>query len=186
MTIDESFNSVIDRTLGGIMMHAQLYNYFNFLGLEGYAECQKYRYYDESNHYVKLCEYFVKHCNKIPAENKINNQSIVPADWKMHMRFDVDASIRKSSIKTGIEKWVQWERDTKAFFEQCYQNLINLNEIAVAEKIKECICHVDNELSKAEQKMIELKAIDFNISDIIMEQEEEGLKYKKKIKEIKL
>ena len=46
MTIDESVNIIVSQMLGGVMLHAQLSHFFNFLGLKGYAECQKYRYYE--------------------------------------------------------------------------------------------------------------------------------------------
>ena len=186
MTVNESFSAITDRMIGGVMLHGQLFNYFNFLGLKGYAECQKYHYYDENKHYVDLCNYYVTHYNKLIPDKKIENKSIIPTDWYMFTRFDVDPNIRKSSIKTGVETWVQWERETKLILEQHYQNLVNLNEIAIAEKISEVIKHVDEELSHAEEKLLFLKAIDYNISDIMTEQEEVCHHFKKKIKEIKL
>ena len=186
MTVDESFSTIIQRMLEGLMLHAQLCQYFNFLGLKGYSQCQKYHYYDESSHYMDLCDYYICHYNKIPNEKKFDNKNIIPSDWHMFTRFDVDPGIRKSSVKTGIEKWVQWEEETKAVFEQSYQNLINLNEIALAEKVKELIVHVDKELANAKKKMLTLKAMEYNISDIMLEQEEKEIKYKKKLKEVKL
>lgn len=186
MTVDESFGAIADRMIGGIMLHVQLFNYFNFLGLKGYAECQKYHYYDENKHYVELCDYYVNHHNKLIMEKEIENKSIIPDDWHMFSRFDVNTNIRKSSIKTGIEKWVKWERETKLLLEKHYQNLINLNEIAIAEKISEVIKHVDEELSQAEKKFLFLKAIDYDISDIMVEQDEVCQRFRKKIKEIKL
>lgn len=186
MTIDESFGAISDQMIGGIMLHMQLFNYFNFLGLKGYAECQKYHYYDENKHYVDFCDYYINHNNKLLVERKIENKSIIPNDWYMFTRFDVDPNIRKSAIRAGVEQWVKWERETKLMLEQHYQNLINLNEIAVAEKVRETIKHVDEELAHAEKKLLFLKAVDYNISDIMTEQEEVCQHFKKKIKEIKL
>lgn len=45
---------------------------------------------------------------------------------------------------------------------------------------------VDYELAEAEQFYITLSAIDFSIKDIMMEQDKEKKRYKKKIKEIEL
>ena len=186
MTVDESFAAISDRMIGGIMFHIQLFNYFNFLGLKGYAECHKYHYYDENKNYVDLCNYCVNHHNKLIAEKKIENKSIIPDDWYMFTRFNVDPNIRKTAVKTGIEQWVKWERETKSMLEQNYQNLINLNEIAIAEKISEIVKDVDEELAQAEKELLFLKAVDYNISDIITEQEEVCKHFKKKIKEIEL
>lgn len=186
MTIDESFATISDRMIGGIMFHIQLSNYFNFLGLKGYAECHKYHYYDENKHYVDLCDYYINHYNKLIAEKKIENKGIIPDDWYMFTRFNVDSNIRKTSIKTGIDQWVKWERETKAMLEQQYQNLINLNAIAMAKKVEEIIKDVDEELAHAEKKLLFLKAVDYNISDIMNEQEEVYKHFHKKIKEIEL
>lgn len=186
MTVDESFGVISDRMIGGIMLHMQLFNYFNFLGLKGYAECQKYHYYDENKHYVDLCNYYVNHHNKLIIEKKVESKNIIPEDWYMFTRFNVDPKVRQTAIKTGVDQWVKWERETKAMLEQHYQNLINLNEIAIAEKVSETIKHVDEELSHAEKKLLFLKAIEYNISDIMNEQEEVCHHFKKKIKEIEL
>lgn len=186
MTVDESFGAISDRMIGGIMLHMQLFNYFNFLGLKGYAECQKYRYYDENKSYVDLCDYYINHHNKLIVEKKIENKSIIPEDWYMFTRFNVDPNIRKTAIKTGVEQWVKWERGTKVMLEQHYQNLINLNEVAIAEKLGEMIKHVDDELAHAEKKLLFLKTVDYNISDIMNEQEEVYQHFKKKVKETKL
>lgn len=186
MTIDESISKIIGQLLEGVMLHAQLCHYFHFLGLKGYAECQKYHYYDESASYMDLCKYYICHCHKLVIENRVENKNIVPNDWYKFTQFDVDITIRKTSIKTGMEQWVKWERETKTMLQQHYQNLVNLNEIALAEKISEKIRHVDEELAKAEDTLLTLQAVDFNISDIMPEQDEMYDKYKKKIKEIKL
>jgi hypothetical protein len=52
----------------------------------------------------------------------------------------------------------------------------------VAELIKD----VDNELAEAEQAWIEKIILEYDIDDIVLQQEEIKKKYKKKIKEIKL
>jgi hypothetical protein len=186
MTIDESVNIIVSQMLGGVMLHAQLSHFFNFLGLKGYAECQKYRYYEESSSYMDLNDYYICHYNKFVSDDRVENQNVIPADWYNFTRFDVNEGIRKNAIKMGVEKWVQWEKETKAVLEQHYQNLIALGEIAIARKISDCIKHVDNELAKAQKVLLKLKAIDYNISDIMMEQEDLYKKYEKKIKEIEL
>ena len=65
-----------------------------------------------------------------------------------------------------------------------YQELISLNVISAALEVSKYIKDVDDELSEACQKHLELNAIDYNISDIIQEQNEYKKKYKKKLKEI--
>lgn len=46
-------------------------------------------------------------------------------------------------MKTGLEKYVHWERDTKSFLEDMYSQALSQGEAAIAIKIKEYIKSVD-------------------------------------------
>lgn len=184
MTIDEIFSALGEHMIEGLMVHSQLSDYFGFIGLDGYQECHKYHYFEENSNYKKLGNYYLHHYNKIITETPFKNPSVVPESWYQYTRHDVNSTTRKNAIQVGITKWVEWEQETKKLYEQLYQELINLNEIASAKEVCKYIEDVDKELAKACQKHIELAAIDFNIEDIIQEQEDYKKKYKKKLKEI--
>ena len=186
MTIDEIFSQLSEHMIEGLMIHSQLSDYFGFIGLDGYQICHKYHYFIENANYKKLGNYYLHHYNKLIMETPFKNPNIIPESWYQYTRFDVNATTRKNAIQVGIEHWVTWENDTKKLYEMLYRELIKLNEVAAAKELCEYIEDVDKELSEACQKHIELTAIDYNISDIIMEQEEYKKKYKKKLKEINL
>ena len=61
-----------------------------------------------------------------------------------------------------------------------------MNEIASAAEVNYYIEDVNEELVKAQQKYLELRMTDFNISDIVDEQQSLVKKYTKKMEEIKL
>jgi hypothetical protein len=114
MTIDESVNIIVSQMLGGVMLHAQLSHFFNFLGLKGYAECQKYRYYEESSSYMDLNDYYICHYNKFVSDDRVENQNIIPADWYNFTRFDVNEGIRmedlyKDNEITGVGKYNMYD-----------------------------------------------------------------------------
>ena len=111
---------------------------------------------------------------------------MIPEAWFKYTRSDVDIATRKSSIQAGFEKWVEWEKSTKKLYEQMFKELMAINEVAAAIEVKKYIKDVDEELSKAIQKHLELTAINFNISDIIAEQKVLCEKYKKKMREVEL
>lgn len=186
MTVEEIFSQLGEHMIEGLMTHSQLSDYFGFIGLDGYQMCHLYHYFDENNNYKKLGNYYLHHYNKIIIETPFKNPSVIPESWYQYTRHDVNATTRKNAIQVAMEKWVNWEKDTKKLYEQLYQALININEIAAAEEVMKYLKDVDEELAKACQKHIELAAIDYDISDIIMEQEELKKKYKKKLKEIEL
>ena len=185
MSIDEIFSEISAHMIEGLMTHSQLSDYFAFIGLDGYQMCHKYHYFEENNNYKQLSDYYLHHYNKIIIEKPFKNPSIIPEDWYQYNRQDVNIQTRKAAIQAGMARWIEWEKDTKNLYEMLYQELISLNAISAALEIDKYIKDVDNELSEACQKQLELASIDYNISDIIQEQPEYKKKYKKKLKEIK-
>lgn len=184
MTVAEIFISITKKMVEGLMFHSQLSDFFCFLGLKGYAQCQKYHYFEESCNYKKFGEYYLTHYNKIVAEDRFSNPNVIPKDWGKYTRADVDPSTRKTNIQVGFEKWVSWETEVKQEYEKLYKELINLNEVAAATELQKYITEVDEELASATQKWLELKAMDWNICDIIDEQDHYYKKYSKKIKSL--
>lgn len=186
MTVEEIFKQLSTHMIEGLMVHSQMSDYFGFLGLKGYQECHKYHYFEENTNFRKINKYYLHHYNKIIPELPFNNPKVIPDSWYKYTRQDVDANTRKSGIQAGMEKWVDWEEGTKALYQQMYKELIAIGEVAAAEEVANYICDVDNELSAAMQKSLELKAINYDINLIIDKQEEKYQKYKKKLEKIDL
>lgn len=186
MTVDEIFSELGAHMIEGLMTHSQLSDYFGFLGLEGYQMCHKYHYFEENSNYKKLCNYYLHHFDKLIIDKPFKNPSIIPTSWYQYTRHDVNVPTRKSAIQVGFEKWVKWEKDTKKLYESWYKELVNLNEISAAEELAKYIKDVDDELAEANQKHLDLVAIDYDISDIVMEQDDLKKRYNKKMKEMKL
>lgn len=186
MTVEEIFSHIAQHMIEGLMTHSQMIDYYAFLGLEGYSKCHEYHYYEENNNYINFCRYYMKHYNRLIVEKPFNNPGVIPDNWYRFARQDVDMNIRKNSIQVGFETWIRWERETKTLYEQYYKELINLNQTAAAMELKKYIIDVDKELAQAEQKDLSLKMIDYNIYDIMVEQEDVFKKYKKKLAEVKL
>ena len=61
MTVQEVFSNLGQRMVEGLMTHSQMVDYFNFLGLKGYAKCHKYHYFEENANYKRVGDYFIKH-----------------------------------------------------------------------------------------------------------------------------
>ena len=186
MTAEEIFSHISKHMIDGVMIHSQLADYYNFIGLKGYSKCHEYHFLIENNNFRKLCCYYIKHFNKLLPETQNENPRVIPTSWYNHYRTDVDSNTRKTAIQGGIEKWVNWENDTKMFYQKMYRELININEVAAAMEVKKYILDVDEELSTAQQKHLENKAIDYDIFDIVAKQEEVYKKYLEKIKKIDL
>ena len=183
MTVGEIFSKLSEHMVEGLMIHSQMSDYYGFLDLEGYQQCHLYHFYCESAGYKKLNEYYLSYYNKLILEKPISNPHIIPETWYNFSKYDVNAATRKNAIQVGMEKWIAWEKETKTLYEQMYQELIKINEIASALEIGKYINDVSEELCYAEEKLIKLKAIDFDISIIVDNQEDISNQYKEKIKE---
>ena len=184
MTVEEVFSKVAIRMIEGLMFHEEMANYYEFLGLYGYAECHEYHYLDESCHFHKLSKYYITHYNKLLPELKAEDPEVIPSTWYKYSRMDVDTNTIRSSVKTGLEKWVKWESDTKKLYEAMYKELINLDEGAAALKIAELVEDVSKELKHATQYHLNKKAIDYDIITIIDEQNCEKSKYEAKMRTV--
>lgn len=186
MTVEEIFGQISAHMVEGLMIHSQLSDYYGFLGLKGYQKCHKYHFYLETENFRKLSHYFIKHYDKLIPEMQSNNPRIIPDSWYQYRRNEVNETTRKNAVQVGMERWISWEKQTKKLYERMYQELINMNEIASAMEIEEYIKDVDKELAYANEKYLELRAMDHDISSIVDKQEKLHKHYKKKIEEIKL
>lgn len=186
MTVDELFSQLAAHMIEGLMVHSQMSDYFGFLSLTGYQECHKYHYFEENANYRKINKYYLHHYNKIVPEMPFNNPNIIPESWYKYTRQDVNATTRKNAIQSGMDKWIKWEEETKKLYQYIYQELIALKEIAAAEEVAKYIIDVDYELAEAIQEDLELKAIDYDITIIIDNQNKIYKQYEKKLKEIDL
>jgi hypothetical protein len=184
MTVEEIFGLMSQHMIQGMMVHAQMADYFRFLGLEGYAQCHEYHFLAETKNYRKLSQYYTKHYNKLILDLPIENPHIIPSDWSQYTRYEVSSDIRKNSVIAGFEKWLDWETKTKKIYEMYCKELFNNNEFGSMVEIENYVRDVDKEIKDVHQKIISLKSVDYDMSDIHNEQEKEMKKYKKRIKEI--
>ena len=182
MTVEEVFSQLSAHMIEGVMTHAQLSDYYNFLGLKGYSECHNYHFYCENKSYRAISDYYVKHYQKLIPETQIPNPKLVPQSWVHYTRQSATDEIRKTATKTGFDKWIEWERDTKNMYEEFYKELVNIGDIASACFVKDLIIDVSEELSDAQQLQIELEAIDYDMTVIIEKQDMLYKKFKKENK----
>lgn len=183
MELKEIYSTLSAHMIQGMMAHDQLANYYDFLGLKGYKRCHEYHFLKETLGYRSLNRYFINHHNMLIPEVRVDDPKIIPDSWYSHVRSDVDMTTKQNGVRSGLTKWVEWERDTKSLYEQMYKELININEVASAFKIKEFICDVDMELKKAERYQLNKEATNYDMSMIIEEQNKKHKKYDKKCRE---
>ena len=73
MTYEEIFSNISAHMIKGIMFHAQMADYFDFLGLKGYKRLHEYHYFDESIMFRKLSRYYINNCSRLIDEQAAEN-----------------------------------------------------------------------------------------------------------------
>lgn len=182
MTLDEIYADISAHMIKGLMVHEQFADYYDFLGLSGYRRCHEYHFFEESRAFRELSCYYINHHNKLIPYKPVEDPKVIPFNWYGHARDDVDSSTIKNAIKTGLIKWVSWEKETKILYERMYKELMDIGEVASAIKIKELICDVDSELKEAEQFYLNKEAIGYDLVSIVEEQKPCHKKYKSKLR----
>lgn len=187
MELKEIYSKLSEHMINGMMLHDQMANYYDFLGLKGYKRCHEYHFMKETLGYRSLNRYFINHHNMLIPEPRFENESVIPASWYEHTRSDVDMATKKNAVRSGLTKWVEWERDTKKLYEQMYKELLEIDEVASAMKVKQLVCDVDCELKKAERYWLNKEAMGWDMSAIVEEQNRKHKKYDRKCrKELKV
>ena len=184
MTVEEIFSEISAHMIKGLMVHDQMAKYYCFLNLKGYSKCHKYHYLCENKDYMDLNHYYHRHHSKLIKEKPVTDPKLIPNSWYSYTREDVDITTKRNSVKTGLEKWIQWEEDTLALYSKMYKELFALGEIADAEYVADLIEDVSDELAQAKSLYIKKKSTDFDIISIMDDQEPKAIMYWEKIKTI--
>lgn len=184
MTVDEIFSKLAAHMAKGVSIHNYMVSAFNFLGLKGFAKSQEYHYYEETKNYREFLNYYLNNYYKIVVEERTEIPEIIPTNWYKYMKMDVDISTKKNGTRDIFRKWIAWETETKKLLEVSYQELYELKEIAAAIQVLYLIEDVEKELRGAQEQLIDLEAINFDMSQIVAEQQSLYDLYKEKIKNL--
>lgn len=182
MTIEEIFARLATHMIEGTKIHCTMFKAYDFIGLCGYAKCHLYHYMEEIKGYECLLHYYSTHYHKLLNTNDVPNPDIIPGTWYKYNTMEVDTNTKRNTVKTLMEKWVEWERETKKLYQEMYKEALSIGEVAAANKIECYICDVSDELKHAEKKLIKLETLGYDIGDIVKEQQPMYNKYKKRLK----
>lgn len=127
---------------------------------------QKEHYDDELKKYKDMmCYYITNHFKLLKIETE--KREVIPETWYKYTTQQVDNGTRQNAIKELITKWIEWEKDTKKLYEDLYLKLTNLREVAEAIKLEKLIKDVNKELGEAQQLLIKLETINYDLTVIV-------------------
>lgn len=184
MEVQEIFDALAEHMIKGMMIHENLANYYDFLGLQGYKRCHEYHFMKETCEYRGLCRYYINHYDKLIKEPRFEAPEVIPMTWYAHIRQDVDMATKQKAVKDGLRMWQDWETHTKELYEQMGKELFDMGELAAYNKVNELICNVDKELKKVDRYVLNKEANNYDMASIVEEQKRKHHKYREMAKHI--
>ena len=171
MTVEEIFSRITARIIKGVMIHQELANYFSFLGLEGYELEQRKRYIDESEFLNKVNQYYVRHYLKLIPDVQIDIPKVIPNKLYKYNSEQLETNDITQAVSSIFQLWMNWEKETKQFYEECYIKLMDDNSAVEDALFVKCIVEdVGKELLNVKSKLLMLKSINFDILKIMEDQ----------------
>lgn len=174
------FSAISDRQILGIMTHADLADYYDFLGLMGFKRLHEYRALKETVEMRGVHRYYIDHFNGLLEIPKTDFTSPIPAMWRTRTRFDVDRSAEPESVRAGMDAWREWEHSAKRAYEEAYESLCDMGEVAAARKACALVEDADREAKRADLMCIKLASVDYDLRVIVPMQDDIHAKYKAK------
>lgn len=94
----------------------------------------------------------------------------------------MDVNTRRNAVKSGLEKYIRWEKDTKKFLEDMCTQAIQQGFIGISMQIKKYIKSVEQEIKHANKTYLEIKSTEYDMPTIVSKQDYLIKKYCKKLR----
>lgn len=186
MTSDDIFRAIGDRQVTALMFHGQMTDLFDFLGLWGFKRMHEYQYFQESHSHRRLCEYYINHHNKLMGDGNPGSPQVIPPDWVQYSRFDVTPQIRKQAVEKAFKDYKGWEMETLELYSQYSRTLAESGMLADSSMVADLVVEVSEELKDLDWRILQLKSLSYDPTEIMRLQEDIYHRYKKKMSKLDL
>lgn len=172
MTVSEIFEKISTRQIEGMMLHNDMANYYDFLGLKGYKRMHEYHYLCESIGSRKTNRYFINNYDMMIKPVPVNSESHIPMIWFDYSRIDVEPDSKREAVKSSVDKWINWKHETMRHYEQLFAELMTINEVEASFYVHKLAKDARKELKYAKRLRICLKSVGYDLDAIIESQNE--------------
>lgn len=182
----ELYSEVNKRMTTALMMHANMSDYFNFMGLHGFKRIHECQYFEESINKRKLNRKILDIHNKIVPETGHEKIEVIPKDWYKYTRMDIDDNILAKFVRSAFKTYKEWEEETKCFYE-CIASIFMERGEFIDYQIM--LCYVEKvqcELKKIYRLCGELNGVGYDAVYIMEIQKRIHDDYKHKMKKMKV
>lgn len=169
-----------------LMFHANMSDYFNFIGLHGFKRKHEYQYFCESIGKRKLHRKVLDVHNKLIPIKGHDKLEVVPTDWYKHTRMDIDDSVLAKFVRTALKQYKEWEEQTKEFYETVCCVFYEKGELIDYNLMMCYLEDVQKELKKIYRLCEELNGTGYDVLYIMELQKRTHDEYKDKMKKLKI
>lgn len=99
------------------MMHDQLADYFDFLGLKGYKRLHEYQHLAESIERRKICKYRIERHGKLIKNAFSGEVKMIPDSWYSAKSISVGKGTKQKAVEDGFSAYREWEEETKEVYQ---------------------------------------------------------------------
>lgn len=181
-SVDDVFAEINARQIVALMMHDQMADYFDFLGLSGYKRLHLYQYFAESKERRDVAHYYINHHGKLIPDRFEGNVQMIPESWRSANRMSVGKSTKQKAVEDGFSVYLGWEQATKDVYQKYATALREQGYVADAIFVDRLVEDVDNELERLERIITDLITSGYDPVYILESQKELHDKYKKKMR----
>lgn len=181
-SVDDVFAEINARQIAALMMHDQMADYFDFLGLSGYKRLHLYQYFAESKERRGVAHYYINHHGKLIPDRFEGNIQMIPESWRSANRMSVGKSTKQKAVEDGFSVYLGWEQATKDVYQKYATALREQGYVADAIFVDRLVEDVDNELERLERIITDLITSGYDPVYILESQKELHDKYKKKMR----
>lgn len=179
-TLEDVYSEVNARYIAALMLHDQMADYFDFLGLHGYKRLHEHQYYEESRERRKLKRYYINHHGRLIPDRFSGAVSMIPDGWLTANRISVGRSAKQKAVEDGFNAYREWETETKKLYETYSRKLRDLGAVADAVFLESMVEDVSEELKRLERIITDLISAGYDMVYVVESQKKLHDKYKEK------
>lgn len=161
MTVSEIMKKVFEAEMEGISFHNEQHELFKFLNYDGFAMLHRHQAQDEYNSFLDITNCFIDNINELVKIDYPQRKSTVPESFYHANRFEVTPQERRRYTKESFDKYKEWEEKAIRTYIDAYQNLIDIGNIDLADKVKKLIRDDSKEIRILEKLYIELENVEY-------------------------
>lgn len=111
---------------------------------------------------------------------------VIPPDWVQYSRFDVTPQIRKQAVEKAFKDYKDWEMETLELYSQYSRTLAESGMLADSSMVADLVVEVSEELKDLDWRILQLKSLSYDPTEIMRLQEDIHHRYKKKMSKLDL